>query len=1387
MPQALFALESGNVFDDMSALASSDSPIWPAQTLASYVPRHQLRWMVEGLRPRPEPFGEEKAGVVLMVDVSGFTALTERFAAQGAVGAEQLSGILNRYFGRVTDLISAEGGDVIAFAGDSALAIWTGEDSDLAANVLHAAQAALHIQTELDRYEAAPGVALRQRAGIGCGVLRLMELGGVAGRWQFVVTGAPIREASVANHEAQAGEVVLSAGAAGVAAGRVAGSDIPSGLLKIDKVSESGAQVFPSAAFSIGDATVEALRSLDNYVPLVVSDRLRAGQGAWIAEFRTLSMVFLNLADDDGVVTALDERLRIIQEILQRYEGTLYQFLMDDKGLTAVCAFGLPPLAHEDDPPRALEAALTMREELERTGVPAAAGIATGTVFCGVYGNDERRQYTTLGNTINLAARLMQAADSGMLCDQATYRASQSASSVHFDAKGELTVKGRSAPVTVFRASRRSDGLAAAAATGTATVSIVGREAEREAFTQAIDNLVERGGSGRIVLEGEAGIGKSRLLEEFGQRVIEVQKQGRDVPCWRAAGDSIQRSTPYLAWRSVFREALQLGGVPENARRERVLAQLTGHSELLPLAPLLNPLLGLDIPQTALTAAMEGAALAENTQHLLVSLLQSAAPSGLVLLLEDAHWFDSASWRLALLVSRQIKRLLLVLATRPLAEPPAEFTALLAMSSTRRLPLAPLETDLALKLVCLRLGVKRLPPEVARFIAERGNGHPLFSEQLAFALRDAGLIQIVGTQCQVPESATGAGFDAALAALRFPSTVEGVITSRLDRLPAEVQLTVKVASVVGQNFSGSAVREIYPVAAEREQIGHHLEQAEKLALIQRTANEDGYIFQQALTQEVAYNSVPFAQRRQLHRAIGEWLERGSDVQDRYPLLAHHWRLAEDSGKAIHYCSEAGSQALRNHANQEAVRFLTDALQLEEKQGSDGQRSAEWELQLGKAYVNWSKYIEARVHLERGLKLHGQKVPAGNGGTAGALLAQVVRQCLHRGMPARFVGQRGGERESLLKFSRTYEALTEIYFLQDMSLHCLLAVFRSLNLAELAGSSSELARGYSSAGSLVGFMTLHKAANAYFELAEKISEQIKDPASRAWVSLARAMYLAGIGKWELASQLLTEAMTINDGLGDHRRGDDARIVLGIVQHLQGNFAQSMEMAEALYKSAGERLDARCQAEALRIKAYNLVVMNRMTELAAYVDELDSLRTAQVKFGGTHKKQDVHALHGLLQITAGNRQKAREAADASAKALAATSNNFFDYLLERAAVAEVYLKLLEGDDSADLRTSAQRAVKALQSFSRVFPIGRPMMEIHAGKLRLQEGKREQAMAAWQRALHCAGDLQAQYYQGLAHAALARGSSDSAAKEAHLMQARELLGRVNAVRDLSQIENC
>jgi predicted ATPase len=279
---------------------------------------------------------------------------------------------------------------------------------------------------------------------------------------------------------------------------------------------------------------------------------------------------------------------------------------------------------------------------------------------------------------------------------------------------------------------------------------------------------------------------------------------------------------------------------------------------------------------------------------------------------------------------------------------------------------------------------------VERVIEARAAGNPLFSEQLAYALRDSGLIAITDGQCWITESVPGASLDAALTGMRFPSTVEGVVTSRLDRITPGEQLTVKIASVIGQSFRLELLTSLYPGEDSRSDLPGHLDRLEKLNLLRRSgADNPLYAFSHAVVCDAAYNSVPFARRRQLHRSVAEWYENEfeSNLAPHLALLAHHWTQAESLEKAIHYCSEAGKQSLRNHANPEAARLFSEALRLDERAVGGArphaqmQRRGEWELGLGKAYVNWSKYVEGRAHLERGLSLqsgHSSGAAQGSG-------------------------------------------------------------------------------------------------------------------------------------------------------------------------------------------------------------------------------------------------------------------------------------------------------------------------------------------------------------------------------------------------------------------------
>ena len=299
-----------------------------------------------------------------------------------------------------------------------------------------------------------------------------------------------------------------------------------------------------------------------------------------------------------------------------------------------------------------------------------------------------------------------------------------------------------------------------------------------------------------------------------------------------------------------------------------------------------------------------------------------------LLLLEDAHWMDSVSWALAARVAQTVSPVLFVLATRPPGDnSPGEYHQLRNESNAMHLTLEALAEEDVIELVCARLGVETLPRPVAHLIQRKAEGNPLFSEQLAFALRDAGIIEVSGGGCRLTRDERG------LNDLHFPDTVQGIITSRIDRLTPQQQLLIKIASVIGREFTLRTLRDIHPIFEDVSRLESDLDVLARLdlTLIAQRAPEPSYLFKHALTQEVAYNLMLFVQRQQLHTAVAEWVEKAfaEDLAAHYAILAYHWTRAVQGAttapaalqKAIEFCRKAGEQAMQVHAPIEAITHL----------------------------------------------------------------------------------------------------------------------------------------------------------------------------------------------------------------------------------------------------------------------------------------------------------------------------------------------------------------------------------------------------------------------------------------------------------------------------------
>lgn len=895
------------------------------ENLASFLPIRVLNCFAADPTPLASPASGSFEAAVLFVDISGFTALTERLAQKGSIGVEELTTHLNAYFGQLIELIIAHKGDIINFAGDAMLAIWPAESLSLDIATYCAAQCALAILNDLGEYQAA-NAQLRLHIGMGAGELKEFYIGGTNGRWEYLVAGEPIAQVALAETAAAIGEACLSLTAWELIKDQFVGQLLASNVVRLEgfNLLKSVADrrflnLVKSAPIAIYDQMQERL---ERYVSLGVLQRLKVGQTDWLGDLRRVSVMFLNLPgmdyDAEGALDFISTTLNAIQNILQVYEGTLNKFLVDDKGSTLVIGFGLPPFAHEDDSVRCVMAGMALLENLRSLGLQPKIGIATGTCYSGVIGSEQRREYTIIGAVVNLAARLMQAAKDGILCDEGTFEFAKER--IEFESLTPIKVKGIEEVVQVFcpLGDVRKD--LPWWMKGKTEKSIVGREKERLLLGNKLQEL-KAGISGVVMICGEAGIGKSCLIENL---LLHAQELG--VGSLVGAGDAIARSKPYHAWNGVFSHLWDLSFLPDlEAKKRQVLDLLEDEPQWLEKAALLNGVLGLDLPDTEVSAGLVGQPRAEATRDLLVQLLQdSVNRSPKLLVFEDAHWLDSSSWALILAVAQKVKRLLLVIGTRPMGEPvPEEYDRLLTIEGVEQLHLEAMPATDTRLFLSQRLGVKSLPDRLVELIEKKTEGNPFFSEELAYGLREAGVIEIHDGECRI---AAGVGN---LSELNFPATVQGVIASRIDRLSPSEQLTLKVASVIGRSFGFQLLRDIHPIEEDKPELPNYLMKLQGFDLTPMETPEPdlGYMFKHIITQEVAYGLMLYSQRRQVHEFLALWYERSyEELSGLYAILAHHWSKARVAEKAIFYLEKAGEQAVRAHALREAVQLFTEALE-----------------------------------------------------------------------------------------------------------------------------------------------------------------------------------------------------------------------------------------------------------------------------------------------------------------------------------------------------------------------------------------------------------------------------------------------------------------------------
>jgi class 3 adenylate cyclase/tetratricopeptide (TPR) repeat protein len=671
-------------------------------------------------------------------------------------------------------------------------------------------------------------------------------------------------------------------------------------------------------------------------------------KGGMVGERRVVTMLFCDLKGSTAAAEGLDPEdwteimngafAQMIKPVYQ-YEGTIARLMGD-----ALLAFFGAPIAHEDDPRRAILAGLDIveaikpyREQIKDSysvDFDVRVGINTGLVVVGAVGSDLRMEYSALGDAINLAARMEQTAEPGTVrVAHDTYKLVKNL--FDFKSLGSIEVKGKSEPVLAYQALGRKFELGRTRGIEGLHAPIVGRDAELAALRQAMADLKQ--GLGRIIFVlGEAGLGKTRLISEAHEV---FQTLGHTQAIWvETISLSYETNQAYGLFQRLIR---RVGGIDYNdaslVLRDKLsaLVDILDETRRARALHVFEALFGLEretngIPMDDETFKRE---LLE-AMHLWWKARFSLQPA--VLVFDDMHWCDSASAELLrqLLPLTGESPLVLLFAMRAERNAPAWQIKTTADEEYNHryteLVLHPLSDAESNELVNRLLADPDLPEDLRASILEKSGGNPFFIEEVVRTLIDNGVLvpeehEVHGAAKRIWR-ATRASADFAI-----PDNLQSLLAARMDRLEESTRGTLQLASVIGRSFYHSVLQAVDEASHELDK---HLGTLLRMELIREAARlpEIEYAFRNPLTQEAVYKTILIKRRRTFHQRVGEAME--SIYADRldglFGLLAYHFALAHEHAKAIDYYRKAARQAVALFAYDDAIQNLRSALKLIEE-------------------------------------------------------------------------------------------------------------------------------------------------------------------------------------------------------------------------------------------------------------------------------------------------------------------------------------------------------------------------------------------------------------------------------------------------------------------------
>ena len=917
-----------------------------------------------------------------------------------------------------------------------------------------------------------------------------------------------------------------------------------------------------------------------------------------------------------------------------------------------------------------------------------------------------------------------------------------------------------------------------------------GREELFRRLRQHIDQA--RGGNGALVfLAGESGVGKTRLATEAGRvatgaglRVLAgecVLFNGVELAGADYNGSPLHPFSRLL--EAVVDRCLEFGP-PETARvlgaRGWVLA---------PYEPSLLRAPGLgDFPKPAELSAE--AARQRLFDDLAETLAAFASERPLFLLLDDLQWADELT--LAFLESLPARffeeHAVVILGTWRSEEAGDAIRRLQALPHATTHEVARMEPSSVGEIAAAMLAMKRVPDGFERFLAERSEGNPFFvAEYLRTALAEgllfrdeAGLwrVRVEGDVTDVLER------------LPLPGSVRDLVTRRLDKLPARVRALVDIASVIGREVSGELL-------ADLGRAGHESDDDawfdDIRTLLERQILEEpaagNFRFVHDKLREIAYGQLGDDARRALHRRTAAAIEARCEVAgDHTPhlrALAHHWTQAAVLPKAIEYLDRAGTQALENFANREAVAFFSEVIALFERSGerADALRMARWERSLAEAHLRLGELDRCRDHAERALRHARTPLPSLTlAWVLGLVLRSLVR--VWRGIAPAVPGD--GRREGdTLRVEAAYSLyrMLEVFLYFDDPMRAVYAGLRSIEVAETLPPSPPLARGYAMMSIVLTASPIRQVGRRWATRSLDIAAQLDSPETLAYCLSRAGVSAIQEARWADAKAALRRGVEVCENSGDGRQMAECRFVLAACLFYCGEYDESLALATSTTRISIDRHDEQTACWGRLEQAQALVRMGRARDAIAAIDEVLAWVDAKAA------SFETIWCYGILAHARWQSGELDGARTAALKALAQMQRKQPVVYGSMPAVAGVALVLNDlaakatGAARTELLAQAREASRVMRLFGLMFVFARPAQVLHEGGLARAAGDVARARSLWRRGLTLATGLGVPFEEAQLCVALAREDVGEA-RVALLTRAEELFARLGATWELERV---